>query len=219
MSPGMTPSPIANGKASACPPKQNGRTPLAVAAIPSFPGEMRQQTPRGRTTPPVALALPPRSANICQMPTVFLTWLATFGSSRRTNGRPTRRKLAKNPQWAVIIFHQDFLFSVSPLGVSSAVEVGVALPSTCGSNIATAIRQTARSPASVFVAQNRQTKVPTVELFCVRQVYSGRIRAYTLGVVAMSGVFMYHYNAETALEELQEDALLPHPVKLRDMIF
>ena len=29
---------------------------------------------------------------------------------------------------------------------------------------------------------------------------------------------MYHYNAETALEELQEDALLPHPVKLRDMI-
>jgi hypothetical protein len=30
--------------------------------------------------------------------------------------------------------------------------------------------------------------------------------------------FMYHYNAKTALEELQEDALLPHPVKLRDMI-
>ncbi len=29
---------------------------------------------------------------------------------------------------------------------------------------------------------------------------------------------MYHYNATTALEELQEDALLPHPVKLRDMI-
>jgi hypothetical protein len=29
---------------------------------------------------------------------------------------------------------------------------------------------------------------------------------------------MYHYNAKTALEELQEDALLPHPVKLRDMI-
>ena len=29
---------------------------------------------------------------------------------------------------------------------------------------------------------------------------------------------MYLYNAETALEELQEDALLPHPVKLRDMI-
>jgi len=27
-----------------------------------------------------------------------------------------------------------------------------------------------------------------------------------------------HYNATTALEELQEDALLPHPVKLRDMI-
>jgi hypothetical protein len=29
---------------------------------------------------------------------------------------------------------------------------------------------------------------------------------------------MYHYNAKIALEELQEDALLPHPVKLRDMI-
>lgn len=32
------------------------------------------------------------------------------------------------------------------------------------------------------------------------------------------GDFMYHYDAKTALEELQEDALLPHPVKLRDMI-
>jgi hypothetical protein len=29
---------------------------------------------------------------------------------------------------------------------------------------------------------------------------------------------MYHYNPEQALEELQEEALLPHPVKLRDMI-
>jgi hypothetical protein len=29
---------------------------------------------------------------------------------------------------------------------------------------------------------------------------------------------MYHYDAKTALEELQEDALLPHPVKLRDII-
>jgi hypothetical protein len=29
---------------------------------------------------------------------------------------------------------------------------------------------------------------------------------------------MYHYDAKTALDELQEDALLPHPVKLRDMI-
>ena len=32
------------------------------------------------------------------------------------------------------------------------------------------------------------------------------------------GELMYHYDARTALEELQEDALLPHPVKLRDMI-
>jgi hypothetical protein len=29
---------------------------------------------------------------------------------------------------------------------------------------------------------------------------------------------MYHYDAVIALEELQEEALLPHPVKLRDMI-
>ncbi|HEV2289091.1 MAG TPA: hypothetical protein VGR81_09075 [Candidatus Acidoferrales bacterium] len=29
---------------------------------------------------------------------------------------------------------------------------------------------------------------------------------------------MYHYNAETALEELRDDAILPHPVHLRDMI-
>jgi hypothetical protein len=29
---------------------------------------------------------------------------------------------------------------------------------------------------------------------------------------------MYHYDAKTALDELQEDAVLPHPVKLRDMI-
>ncbi len=29
---------------------------------------------------------------------------------------------------------------------------------------------------------------------------------------------MYHYDPKLALEELQEDALLPHPVKLRDMI-
>ncbi len=29
---------------------------------------------------------------------------------------------------------------------------------------------------------------------------------------------MYHYNAKTALEDLKEDAVLPHPVHLRDMI-
>jgi len=32
------------------------------------------------------------------------------------------------------------------------------------------------------------------------------------------GTVMYHYNPSMALEELQEEALLPHPVKLRDMI-
>jgi len=29
---------------------------------------------------------------------------------------------------------------------------------------------------------------------------------------------VYHYDPETALEELNEDALLPNPVHLRDMI-
>lgn len=29
---------------------------------------------------------------------------------------------------------------------------------------------------------------------------------------------MYHYDPRTALEELKEEALLPHPVRLRDMI-
>jgi hypothetical protein len=29
---------------------------------------------------------------------------------------------------------------------------------------------------------------------------------------------MYHYNPNLALEELREEGLLPHPVKLRDMI-
>jgi len=29
---------------------------------------------------------------------------------------------------------------------------------------------------------------------------------------------MYHYDPKTALEELNEDAVLPHPVHLRDMI-
>lgn len=29
---------------------------------------------------------------------------------------------------------------------------------------------------------------------------------------------MYHYDPTTALEELKEDAVLPNPVRLRDMI-
>lgn len=29
---------------------------------------------------------------------------------------------------------------------------------------------------------------------------------------------MYHHDARTALDELKEDAILPHPVHLRDMI-
>ena len=29
---------------------------------------------------------------------------------------------------------------------------------------------------------------------------------------------MYHYDPQTALEELQDEAMLPHPVHVRDMI-
>jgi len=29
---------------------------------------------------------------------------------------------------------------------------------------------------------------------------------------------MYHYNATTALEELKEEAILPNPVHMRDML-
>ncbi len=29
---------------------------------------------------------------------------------------------------------------------------------------------------------------------------------------------MYHYDPEAALEELSEDAVLPHPMQVRDMI-
>jgi hypothetical protein len=29
---------------------------------------------------------------------------------------------------------------------------------------------------------------------------------------------MYHYDAKAALAELREDAILPHPVRVRDMI-
>jgi hypothetical protein len=32
------------------------------------------------------------------------------------------------------------------------------------------------------------------------------------------GEAMYHYDVKIALEELQEEAQLPHPVRLRDMI-
>jgi hypothetical protein len=32
------------------------------------------------------------------------------------------------------------------------------------------------------------------------------------------GIAMYHYDASTALEELNEEALLPHPVRVRDMM-
>jgi hypothetical protein len=34
----------------------------------------------------------------------------------------------------------------------------------------------------------------------------------------MESVGMYHYDPKTALEELTEDAMLPNPVHVRDMI-
>ena len=39
-----------------------------------------------------------------------------------------------------------------------------------------------------------------------------------MGDSLLQGDAMYHYDVKIALEELQEEALLPHPVKLRDMI-
>lgn len=48
----------------------------------------------------------------------------------------------------------------------------------------------------------------------MRRIEKGRGAA----TCARRGVRMYHYNPQQALEELQEDAVLPHPVKLRDMI-
>jgi hypothetical protein len=41
---------------------------------------------------------------------------------------------------------------------------------------------------------------------------------YAVEAWFFAGEFMYHYDASVALEELKEDALLPHPVRLRDMI-
>jgi hypothetical protein len=43
-------------------------------------------------------------------------------------------------------------------------------------------------------------------------------QVYTIEARFTVGEHMYHYDASIALEELKEDALLPHPVKLRDMI-
>jgi hypothetical protein len=48
--------------------------------------------------------------------------------------------------------------------------------------------------------------------------FSCRRRTSTIFFINTAGATMYHYDAVTALEELQEDALLPHPVKLRDLI-
>jgi hypothetical protein len=48
--------------------------------------------------------------------------------------------------------------------------------------------------------------------FCVESIESCRRRGDFVGAK------MYHYNPRMALEELQEEALLPHPVNLRDMI-
>ena len=51
--------------------------------------------------------------------------------------------------------------------------------------------------------------------FCVEW---NRVVARAGRPATRGGMVMYHYNPTQALEELQEEALLPHPVKLRDMI-
>jgi hypothetical protein len=45
-----------------------------------------------------------------------------------------------------------------------------------------------------------------------------RFHIYAIEARLSARELMYHYDASIALEELKEDALLPHPVKLRDMI-
>src|SRR5215470_8194020 len=74
---------------------------------------------------------------------------------------------------------------------------------------APSLRKTAR-PASPqkSSATNSSTRLLDSLHFLKRVQFCYRI----------AGATMYHYDAATALEELQEDALLPHPVKLRDMI-
>jgi hypothetical protein len=37
-------------------------------------------------------------------------------------------------------------------------------------------------------------------------------------IPAILGVPMYHYDPKTALEELNDEAVLPNPVRVRDMI-
>jgi hypothetical protein len=52
---------------------------------------------------------------------------------------------------------------------------------------------------------------------------SARCNIQLSAIIGVANLFngsrnMYHYDPSVALEELNEDALLPHPVKLRDMI-
>jgi hypothetical protein len=54
--------------------------------------------------------------------------------------------------------------------------------------------------------------------FLSRHIPSCSANEYNRRDSFLENTLMYHYDAATALEELQEDALLPHPVKLRDMI-
>ena len=74
----------------------------------------------------------------------------------------------------------------------------------------------ARNHSSASVAQNQPTDT-TSQLIPLHSFLPANSRVHSLRI-AHSGVSMYHYNPAIALQELQEEALLPHPVKLRDMI-
>ena len=57
-------------------------------------------------------------------------------------------------------------------------------------------------------------------LRCV-QFHRIRLRAWTIPQLPDSAITkfsMYHYDANIALEELKEDAVLPNPVHVRDMM-
>src|SRR5581483_11613500 len=63
------------------------------------------------------------------------------------------------------------------------------------------------------------TPLPDSRSFAAGSVCSSEIGAYNrIRVTGCRGTPMYHYDATIALEELQDEAVLPHPVRLRDMI-
>jgi hypothetical protein len=77
-----------------------------------------------------------------------------------------------------------------------------------------------KSRATNSYLRQRQPPEIAIRLVCSRDnCFRATQSEYnSFQAILFLGEAMYHYDARIALEELQEDALLPHPVKLRDMI-